>query len=175
MSDTLTATATGSRLLLRWVIVLLLAGAVALAITTGLGSSTATVHDGELVIELSGYRVEPPNLVLPAGEEVTLVLENTSDYHHNVAVGRDPVHLEGHPMGLEQDLLSVSALRADPPRALISPADPQVPTTLSVPPGQTVRVEVRVPEDLRGEWALGCFQGSGCEARIDAPATLRVE
>ncbi|MFP4147868.1 MAG: multicopper oxidase domain-containing protein [Nitriliruptoraceae bacterium] len=175
MSDTLAGTATSSRLLLRWVIVVLLVGALALAVSTGLGSSTATVRDGELAIELAGYRVAPPNLVLPAGEAVTLVLENTSGYHHNVAVGRDPVHLEGHPMGLEQDLLAVSALRADPPRALISPADPQVPTTVSVPPGETVRVEVQVPEDLRGEWVIGCFQGSGCEARIDEPATLEVE
>jgi hypothetical protein len=175
MSETTTSGSTGSRLLLRWVVVLLLVGALAMAISTGVGSSTGTVDGGELDIELAGYRIDPPTLVLPAGEEVTLVLDNTSTYHHNIAIGQDPIRLEGQTVGYERDLLALSALRAEPARALIAPTDPSLPTTVSVAPGTTVRVDVRVAEDLVGEWQLGCFQGSGCEARIDAPATLRVE
>lgn len=175
MSDTMTTGSTGSRLLLRWVVVALLVGALTMAISIGVGSSTGTVRGGELTIELAGYRIDPPTLVLPAGEEVTLVLINTSTYHHNVAVGRDPVRSDGRTVGFGQDLLALSALRADPARALITPVDPALPTTVSVAPGTTVRVDVRVPEALVGEWQLGCFQGSGCEARIDEPATLRVE
>jgi hypothetical protein len=175
MSDTLTTASTGSRLLLRWVVVLLLIGALAMAISTGVGSSTGTVRGGELQIELAGYRVDPPTLVLPAGEDVTLVLDNTSTYHHNIAIGQEPIRLEGQIVGYEQDLLALSALGADPARALITPTDPALPTTVSVAPGTIVRVDVRIPEELVGEWQLGCFQGSGCEARIDEPATLRVE
>lgn len=175
MSDTLTTTSTGNRLLLRWVVVLLLVGALAMAISTGVGSSTGTVRDGQLEIELAGYRIDPPTLVLRAGEDVTLVLTNTSTYHHNVAIGREPVRLEGRTVGFGQDLLAVSASQAEPARALITPRDPGLPTTVSVAPGTTVRVDVRIPEELVGEWELGCFQGSGCEARIDEPATLRVE
>lgn len=175
MSDTMTTAPIGSRLLLRWVVVLLLVGALALAISSGVRSSTGTVRGGELGIELVGYRIDPPTLVVPAGEEVTLVLSNTSTYHHNVAIGREPVRLDGRTVGFEQDLLAVSAVRAEPARALITPADPALPTTVSVAPGSTVRVDVRIPDELVGEWEVGCFQGSGCEARIDEPATLRVE
>jgi plastocyanin len=175
MSDTMSTASTSSRLLLRWVVVALLVGALAMAISTGVGSSTGTVRGGELAIELAGYRIDPPTLILPAGEEVTLVLTNTGTYHHNVAIGRDPVRVDDQTVGFEEDLLALSALRADPGRALITPVDPALPTTVSVAPGSTVRVEVRVPDELVGEWQLGCFQGSGCEAHIDQPTTLRVE
>lgn len=174
MSETMTTGTTGNRLLLRWVVVALLIGALAMAVSTGVGSSTGTVRSGELDIKLSGYRITPPNLVLPAGQDVTLVLTNTSTYHHNVAIGRAPVQANGRTRGFEEDLLAMAALRASPTRALIVPADPALPTTVSVAPDTSVRVEVRVPDELVGEWQLGCFQGSGCEARIDEPATLRV-
>lgn len=175
MTDMTSTATTGNRLLLRWVVIVLLIGALAMAVATAVGSSTGSVSDGELAIELTGYRIDPPHLELPAGEEVTLVLTNTGEYTHNVAIGREPVRVDGDTVGFEQDLLAESALRATPSRSLITPTDPALPTTVSVAPESTVRVEVRVPEDLRGEWQVGCFQGSGCEARIDEPATLRVE
>jgi len=175
MSDTMSTSTLPNRLLLRWVVVALLVGALAMAIATSVGSSTGTVDDGELAIELTGYHIEPITLVLPAGEDVTLVLTNTGGFTHNVAVGRDPVRDDDAVVGFGEDLLAVSALRATPSNALITPVDPAVPTTISVAPESTVEVEVRVPEELVGEWQLGCFQGSGCEARIDQPATLRVE
>lgn len=174
MTDTMPTT-TGNRLLLRWVVIVLLVGALAMAIATGAGSSTGTVEDGELAIELTGYHIEPPTLVLPAGEDVTLVLTNTGSFSHNVAIGRDPVLDGGSVVGFEEDLLASSASVARPDNALITPVDPALPTTISVAPESTVEVEVRVPDELTGEWQLGCFQGSGCEARIDQPATLRVE
>jgi hypothetical protein len=174
MTDTMPTT-TGNRLLLRWVVIVLLIGALVMAIVTSVGSSTGTVEDGELAIELTGYHIDPETLILPAGEDVTLVLTNTGTFTHNVAIGRDPV-LDGESVvGFEEDLLARSASAARPGNALITPVDPSLPTTVSVAPESTVEVEVRVPEELVGDWQLGCFQGSGCEARIDQPATLRVE
>lgn len=175
MGEIVTDTTSSTRILVRWVVMLLLIGAGAMVLVGGWPRATATVSDGELHIEVSGYRIDPGELVLPAGEEITLVVTNVGGFTHNLAVGRGPVRVDGHTVGFEEDLLAVAARSAEPAQALITPVDRAVPTTISVRPGATVRVEVEVPATLVGTWELGCFQGSGCRARIDQPAVLRVE
>ena len=170
-----TTQTTTSRPVLLWIVVLLLGGGAVLALVAGDGIGQLLPRGDRIAVELEGYRITPERIVLPAEETVTLELTNTSVFTHNLAIGRDPIVEGGNIVGFGEDLLTASEVRVTPSHALVRPVDPSVPTTLSVEPGASVEVELLVPPELIGTWEFGCFQGSGCEARVGVSATVVVE
>lgn len=170
-----TTQTTTSRPVLLWIVVLLLGGGAVLALVAGDGIGQLLPRGDRIAVDLEGYRITPERIVLPAEETVTLELTNTSVFTHNLAIGRDPIVEGGNIVGFGEDLLTASEVRVTPSHALVRPVDPSVPTTLSVVPGASVEVQLLVPPELIGIWEFGCFQGSGCEARVGVSATVVVE
>ncbi len=170
-----TTQTTTSRPVLLWIVVLLLGGGAVLALVVGDGIGQLLPRGDRIAVELEGYRITPEQLALPVEETVTLELANSGVFAHNLAIGRDPVIEAGNIVGFGEDLLAVSEVSATPSHALVRPVDASVPTTISVEPGATVEVELLVPSELAGTWEFGCFQGSGCEARVGVSATVVVE
>lgn len=170
-----TTQTTTSRPVLLWIVVLLLGGGAVLAFVIGDGVGQLLPRGDRIAVELQGYRISPDRIVVPAEETVTLELTNGSVYTHNLAIGRDPVVEGGKIVGFGEDLLGASQVGATPSHALVRPVDPAVPTTISVAPGTTVEVQLVVPRDLIGTWEFGCFQGTGCEARVGVSTTVVVE
>jgi hypothetical protein len=170
-----TTQTTTSRPVLLWIVVLLLGGGAVLAFVVGDGVGQLLTRGDRIAVKLEGYRISPDRIVLPADETVTLELTNSSVYTHNLAIGRDPLVVGGNIVGFGEDLLGASEVAATPSHALVRPTDAAVPTTISVAPGTTVEVQLVVPEALIGTWEFGCFQGSGCEARVGVSTTVVVE
>lgn len=170
-----TATTNSRSVMLGLIVALLLGGAVALTVASGDGFGSLLTRSDRIDVELAGYEISPERITITSEETVTLVLSNTSGFAHNLAVGREPVVQAGRIIGFGEDLLSESTVDTSPANALVQPADPARPTTISVEPGATVEVELQVPEALRGAWEFGCFQGSGCEAYVGVTATIVVE
>lgn len=157
------------------IVLVLIAGAVALTLAGGTGFGDLFPRGDRVEVELAGYEITPARIDVTAGEPITLVLTNTSGFAHNLAVGRDPIAEQGRIVGFGEDLLSESTVRTTPDHALVRPSDPARPMTVSVEPDASVEVELTVPDGLQGSWEFGCFQGSGCEAYVGVSATILVE
>ena len=170
-----TTQTTTSRPVLLWIVVLLLGGGAVLALLAAGGIGQLLPRGDRIVVELEGYRISPERIVLRVEETATLELTNGSLYTHNLAIGRDPIVEAGRIVGFGADLLAVSEVGATPSHALVRPADAAVPTTISVAPGTTVEVQLTVPSESVGTWEFGCFQGSGCEARVGVSTTVVIE
>ena len=170
-----TATTNSRSVMLGLIVALLLGGAVALTVASGDGFGSLLIRSDRIEVELAGYEITPARISVDAQAPVTLVLTNTSGFAHNLAVGRDPIAVEGRIVGFGEDLLSESAVRTVPAHALVRPSDPARPMTVSVEPGASVEVELTVPDGLQGSWEFGCFQGSGCDAHVGVSATILVE
>ena len=132
-------------------------------------------QDGVLVLTMQDYRFETSEFVLPAGEPVTLRFVNRDDVSHHISFGRGIVEENRRAVGFEEDLLAGLDLRVTPPGAQVEVSPPYRGTTVLARGGETVTIEVVVPEDRRGTWELGCFTGRGCHYRAGLAAEVTVE
>lgn len=130
--------------------------------------------DGVLEITLQDYRFDNPEFVLPAGEPVTLRFVNRDEVSHHLTFGRGLVEENDRAVGFEEDLLAGLDLRVTPPGAEVEPVPPYRGTTVLARGGETVSVELTLPEDRRGTWELGCFTGRGCHYRAGLAAEVTV-
>lgn len=131
--------------------------------------------DGVLEVVVDGFEFEPSQLVLPAGEPVTLVFDNRNDFIHHLTVGRSVVEEDGRAVGFREDLFAEVSAVADPPRAWLPPTGTVDTVTINLPARTTVTLEFTLPEDRVGTWQIGCFVGHDCDTRISPEAQIRVE
>jgi plastocyanin len=150
--------------------VLLLVAVLVLADLPGGGTPDRSAWE----VVLQEYRFEPGELTIPAGQPVTLTFDNRDAVTHDVSMGRLVEEQHGRAIGFGEDLLEGIPLEVTPRSALRSPRPPYQGTTITVPGGQRVEVELTVPAQRVGEWQLGCFTGRGCHYRAGLAATLHV-
>lgn len=131
--------------------------------------------EGRLEIELAIRDFEPNQLVLPAGEPLTLTFVNHSDVGHTFAFGRGTVEQSGHPAAPEEDMLEGVAVEADPFAALVAPTEEHPWTAFDVGMDETVTLQFTIPEDRTGDWELGCFTARGCYYEGGFRADVTVE
>lgn len=131
--------------------------------------------DGVLEVVVEGFAFEPERLTLPAGQPVTLVIENRNGFIHHLTVGRSVVEEGGLAVGFEEDLFAGISAVADPPRSWLPPTATVGTVTLNLPARSVVTYRFTLPEDRVGTWQIGCFVGRGCDARVSPEAEVRVE
>lgn len=132
--------------------------------------------EGRLDVELVIRDFEPNQLVLPAGEPLTLTFVNHSDVGHVVAFGRGTVATEsGHPAAPEADMLEGVSVEAEPFDALVAPTDEHPWTAFEIEQDETVTLRFTIPDDRVGEWELGCFTARGCYYEGGFRADVTVE
>lgn len=166
---------TRERSVLLGLTVLLAAVAVILLVQDAPPDEVRPDQDGVLVLTMQDYRFETSEFVLPAGEPVTLRFVNRDDVSHHISFGRGIVEENQRAVGFEEDLLAGLDMRVDPPGAHVEPSPPYRGTTVLARGGETVSVEVIVPEERRGTWELGCFTGRGCHYRAGLAVEVTVE
>ena len=132
-------------------------------------------QDGVLVLTMQDYRFDTSEFVLLAGEPMTLRFVNRDEVSHHISFGRGIVEENQRAVGFEEDLLAGLDLRVDPPGAHVKLSPPYRGTTVLARGGETVTIEVVVPEDRRGIWEMGCFTGQGCHYRAGLAAEVTVQ
>lgn len=155
--------------------VFVVALAVALFIVFDGPSDGRPDADGVVEVVVEGFVFSPGQLTLPAGQPVTLVIDNRNEFIHHLTVGRSAVEEDGRAVGFEEDLFAGVSVVADPPRAWLPPTPTVDTVTLNLPARSTVTYRFTLPEDRVGTWQIGCFVGRGCETRISPEAEVRVE
>jgi hypothetical protein len=131
--------------------------------------------DGVLELTMEDYRFDTPEMVLPAGEPIMLRFINRDEVSHHISFGREIVEENNRAVGFQEDLLAGVDLRVTPPGAEIDLAPPYQGTTVQAHGGETVTLEMTLPEERRGTWELGCFTGRGCHYRAGLAAEVIVE
>jgi hypothetical protein len=130
--------------------------------------------DGRLEVTVEGYAFDIDTWRVPVEEPFTLVVVNLDEVSHPLSFGRELVH-EGAgrlPTGFAEDLLEGLDPAVAPATALTRDDDGT--TTLQVPGGRTVTMQVTLPADRAGTWEAGCFLGGGCHRVAGLDATLEV-
>ncbi len=127
------------------------------------------VEMGEFYFQVDGQDRNAP-IVLQADQPYELVFVNAGTMKHEVLMGRDVVVEDGVPDGYEVDFLG--AVRVD-----VVGEGWEVKTTglfeLEFEVGTTITIHVTVPQELVGEWEIGCFVPGHYLAGMKAP--IRVE
>jgi hypothetical protein len=126
-------------------------------------------------VTMRDYRFDTPELVLPTGEPVALRFVNDDEVSHHLTFGRQLVEEDQRAVGFEDDLLEGLDVRVTPSGAEVDAPPPTRGTTVLARGGETVTIEMTLPEDRRGTWEVGCFTGRGCHYRAGLGLELVVE
>jgi plastocyanin len=158
---------------------LLLLGALALTLVTmilaGCSDSAGAIdEDGRLEIVMEDYAFETDDLTVPAGRPLTITIVNRDEVSHPLSFGRGLLEEEARPAGYAEGLLTGLDARVTPTAAVLAPEPPDRSSTVQVPGGETITIEVTLPEDRVGTWEVGCFLGRGCHYEAGLAATLTV-
>jgi plastocyanin len=157
----------------------LLVGLVVLAglvlVLADLGGTSPSTTGTEVEVVMEDYRFADSEFTVPAGEPVTFTFVNRDEVTHHVSFGRVVAHEGQRVVGFQEELLAGLDPQVTPSSALVAPTEPYTSWAAAVPGGQTVTIEVTIPEDRRGEWEIGCFTGQGCHYQAGLAATLTVE
>jgi plastocyanin len=157
----------------------LLVGIVVLAalvlVVADLGAPTPSTTGTEIEVVMEDYRFADAGYTVPAGQPVTFTLVNRDEVTHHVSFGRVVAHEGQRVVGFEEELFADLAPRVIPASAATELPEPYTSWAAAVHGGETVTIEVTIPEGLRGEWQLGCFTGQGCHYQAGLAATLTVE
>ncbi len=138
------------------------------------GTLTIVQEDSE-----QGMNFAPDTIVLTAGQKVRLVIENNGAKDHEFMIGRNLMYNDaGAPDGFEEDFFMAMAdqINAQPAMGAMVMMNGEVMGGMDmgeemsdhmgwmlVSPtgsGQSV-IEFTVPEDVVGEWEMGCFEDDG--------------
>lgn len=159
------------------VLALLVVGAVAaIVLLPGLADDVARPdRDGVVEVVMDEYRFEPATVAVPAGEPVTLRFVNDHEFANHISFGHRVVEENRRAVAFAEDLFEGLAPRVVPVGAVVTPEPPYQGFTVLVQGGQTVTIEVVLPEDRVGTWQIGCFTGRGCHYRAGMAAELIVE
>jgi plastocyanin len=151
----------------------LLAGIVLVLADLGGDASSTTGTEVEVVME--DYRFADGEFTVPAGQPVTFTFVNRDEVTHHVSFGRVVAHEGQRVVGFQEELLADLDPRVTPTSAVTELPEPYTSWAAAVHGGETVTIEVIIPEDRRGEWQIGCFTGQGCHYQAGLAATLTVE
>lgn len=146
---------------------LLVAGGVVLA-----GCGTAQ-PDTDVEMTMKEFGFDPEEVVLPAGEEVTLTLANDGDVRHEFMAGREVMTDGDTPNGYMEDFFHDVDVTVEPDDAVVEDDhDDHAGFMLLLEPGDRVEVTFTVPEDKVGEWEIGCFEPGHYDAGMHAALTV---
>jgi plastocyanin len=157
------------------VIVVALVVATVLVVRDAVDATGRPDREGVVEVVMQDYRIEPATLTLPAGEPVRLVFVNQDEVSHHVTFGRDVVEEDRRDVGFAEDLFAGLEPRVSPVGAQVELPPPYRGFTVLVRGGQTVTIDVTLPEDRVGTWQAGCFTARGCYYRAGLAAQIVVE
>jgi hypothetical protein len=138
------------------------------------GCSSADDGDGRYELVMEEYAFANEALSIPAGEAITLEIVNRDEVSHPLSFGRELLEEDGRAAGYGDGLFAGLDARVTPTTAVLTPEPPDNSATVQVPGGETVTIEVTLPEDRVGTWEVGCFLGQGCHYEAGLNATLTV-
>jgi plastocyanin len=157
----------------------LLVGIVVLAalvlVFADLGGTSPSTTGTEIEVVMEDYRFADGEFTVPAGQPVTVTLVNRDEVTHHVSFGRVVAQEGQRVVGFEEELLAGLSPQVTPASAAVELPAPSTSWAAAVHGGETVTIEVTIPEARRGEWQLGCFTGQGCHYQAGLAATLIVE
>jgi uncharacterized cupredoxin-like copper-binding protein len=124
----------------------------------------------EMNFILEGQQPNTP-VVLEAGKSYALSFENRGKLKHEVLWGRSPIKTAtGTLEDYETNLFATS-------EAVVASKGWEVVNAglieLVLEPGQKMEVMVTIPEEMLGEWDMGCFQPGHYEAGMHAAITVK--
>lgn len=102
------------------------------------------------------------------------MIVNRDEVSHPLSFGRDLIESDGRPAGYAEGLFAGVDARVTPTSALLPPEGPDASSTVQVRGGETVTIEVTLPDDRAGGWEVGCFLAQGCHYEAGLNATLTV-
>jgi hypothetical protein len=143
--------------------------------SSGTSGAARPDRDGVLEVVMEDYRFAPTAFAIGSEQPVTFVFDNRDEVSHDVSIGRTVAEHDGRAIGFAEDLLAGIPVQVTPRSASITPEPPYQGTTVVVPGGQRVELELIVPASRAGEWQIGCFTGRGCHYRAGLAAELLVE
>jgi uncharacterized cupredoxin-like copper-binding protein len=132
----------------------------------GQGSEVET----DVSISLTEFAFGPDEIVLLAGDQVTLTLANEGSVRHEFMVGRNPMansagYIDDFFEGIEPTVTPSDAVAEDM-------HDDHAGFMVILDPGHTAEVSFVVPDDRTGEWEVGCFEPGHYDAGMHAVLTV---
>jgi uncharacterized cupredoxin-like copper-binding protein len=124
----------------------------------------------EMNFILDGQQANTP-IVLEIGKSYALEFENIGKIKHEVLWGRTPIKtatgaLEDYETNL---FASTSAVVDSKGWEIVNAGLIEV----VLEPGQTMEVIVTIPEEMKGDWEMGCFQPGHYEAGMHAAIVIQ--
>ena len=119
---------------------------------------------------LEGQQPNTP-VVLEAGKSYALEFENVGKIKHEVLWGRSPIKTaKGTLEDYETNLFASTEAVVDSKGWEVVNAGL---IEVVLEPGQTLEVMITIPETMRGEWDMGCFQPGHYEAGMHAAIVIQ--
>jgi uncharacterized cupredoxin-like copper-binding protein len=124
----------------------------------------------EMSFILEGQQPNTP-VVLEAGKSYALTFENVGKIKHEVLWGRSPIKTAtGALEDYETNLFASTEAIVDSKGWEVVNAGL---IELVLEPGQTLEVMITIPEEMKGDWDMGCFQPGHYEAGMHAAIVIQ--
>lgn len=117
------------------------------------GEAELEVRMGEMYFQVPGREKNAP-IRLETGESHLIRFTNEGQVEHEVHFGRNPYQEGGLYEGYNESLFGSSDMG------------------LHLKPGESAVLHVRISEDKKGEWEIGCFMPGHYEAGQKAPLII---
>lgn len=129
---------------------------------------------GEMYFQVEGLE-RGQALELEAGEAYTLVFDNRGQMQHEILLGREVVQEDGAPDGYRVNFFAdvEVELEGRGEGGGEYKIEAESLHEIYLDPAGRIEVSFRVPEDLSGEWELGCFIPGHYEAGMKLPVRVR--